>query len=68
MIELEEETIGPFLFENGYHLELCDLGTVGIKLSLSHPSEDCAGIILDADTAKKLISWLGHTLAVTMPR
>lgn len=50
-------TLGPYLFQNGYVFEMSDLGDAGIKVGLSHSFEETAAIIIPLDEIEKIKIW-----------
>ena len=50
-------TLGPYLFQNGYVFEMSDLGDAGIKVGLSHSLEETAAIIIPLDEIEKIKVW-----------
>ena len=55
---LISNTLGPYIFQNGYVLEMSDLGDAGIKVGLSHSMEETATIIIPLDEIEKIKIWL----------
>ena len=50
-----------------YELKLCDLGIDGVMISLSHPIEQTAYIILPSEKVTELAEYLKKTLCQHMP-
>lgn len=62
-------SVDRFVHKNGYCLEGVDLGfTHGVKLTLSHPQETQACILISPEIADKLAYWLLKSMAQKVPR
>lgn len=59
---LISNTLGPYIFENGYLLEMVDLGDVGVKMGLSHPPDEPAAIIVPVDEIEKIKIWFNKLI------
>lgn len=55
-----------FTYENGYKLELEDLGSGGVLLRLFHEVEEGASMLLSPDISRDMAEWLLKTLGQSL--